>query len=68
MTIMNVQLCIAVTYFYDYFEAKLVPSQIYSKLLKIAYGGFAPQPPQRGFASVPHWGIQAAPGPPASIE
>ena len=28
MTIMNVQLCIAVTYFYDYFEAKLVPNII----------------------------------------
>jgi hypothetical protein len=26
MTIMNVQLCIAVTYCYDYFEAKLVPN------------------------------------------
>jgi hypothetical protein len=26
MTIMNVQLCIAVTYLYDYFEAKLVPN------------------------------------------
>jgi hypothetical protein len=26
MTIMNVQLCIAVTYFYDHFEANLVPN------------------------------------------
>ena len=36
-------------------------SQIYSKLLKIAYGGIAHQTPQRGFAPVTHWGLQASP-------
>ena len=43
-------------------------SQIYSKLLKIAYEGFAPQTPQRGFAPVPHWGLRASPRPSASVE
>ena len=31
-------------------------------------GGLAPQTPQRGFAPVPHWGLEAAPRPPASVE
>ena len=66
---MNVQLCIAVTYFYDYLKQNW--SQIYSKLLKIAYRGLSPPyppPPQRGFAPVPHSGLQAAPRPPASVK
>ena len=62
MTIMNVQLCIAVTYFYDYFEAKLVPN-----ILLIAenrlWGALLPKPPQRGFTPVPHWELQADPLP-----
>ena len=41
-----------------------------SKLLKLAYGGgvLYPPKPQRGFAPVPQWGLQAAPRPPASVE
>ena len=30
--------------------------------------GFASQAPLQGFAPVPHWGLQAAPRPTASVE
>ena len=62
MTIMNVQLCIAVTYSYDYFEAKLVPNILLIAQNRL-WGASPPKPPNGALPLYSNEGFRQPPDP-----